>query len=96
MTEKGKIINRITEITNLYGRFGIADVEADSSPILFDKYGVTIFVEYFGYTKGIIRTYVNNGLDVHEEDVDYSDMPIETLKEILELAEKWKEISEDE
>lgn len=91
-TKKERLIERIRTIIEQDGSFTTADVMAQSSPV----------VKTMGKNSSMLaERFGKNGVDcdiyVHEtvtdsDTVEYEDMDVDVLEEILYLAEEWSVI----
>jgi len=93
LTKKERLINRIREIIKQDGAFSMADVEAQSSPVhkTIGK-NTSALVERCRLNDVDIQIYVHETA-TEEDEVEYKDLDIDTLEEILILAEDWSAIS---
>jgi hypothetical protein len=85
---KKKNIKRINKIIKEWGGFSIADVEADSSPLV-NSCGKTIQLAeifYDGYC--VVTTYVND-TETNTDDMFYTDLRKDTIADILILVEEY-------
>jgi hypothetical protein len=84
--QKRTIIKSIKRIIELHGEFCVADMEAESSPIInsFGKDNI-VLAERFGKTVTGV-TYVHD-TETDENDYEYDELSKDTLEEILYLAE---------
>jgi hypothetical protein len=99
LTEKDNIINEINDIIKEYGSFTVADVEADSTPFIEAKGKLTHLMEDFREDEGTVYVYDPHSYtseQIDEYDEFYEDMHITQLEYILELAQRWAEINEEE
>lgn len=99
ITHKQSIINEINYIVKEYGNFTVSDVEADSSPIVEAKGKLKHLMEDFKEQKGTVYVYdphSNTSEEIDEYDEFYEDMQITQLEYVLELAQRWAEINEEE
>lgn len=95
-SSKDLIIEKIKEILKEYGSFTIADVEADHSPSLETKGKLVHLGEEFEHGNAIIYVYdptSHSSDEIDKYDAFYSEFKEEQLEYILELAEKWVEMS---
>jgi hypothetical protein len=87
--EKQHVIDQINRFIELNGSFTTADVEASSSPLIGSaNKDQCILAERFykGYCFGM--EYVH-GHDIGGFDYDYEELELDTLYDILVLAEQW-------
>ncbi len=94
---KQNIIAEINEIIREYGSFTVADVEAESSPLLDTKGRLTHLAEHF--MDGTCVVYVYDPTSHSSDEIDsydefYEEFSEEQLEYILELAQKWAEENE--
>lgn len=98
-TKKELLIMEINEIIAEFGGFGVYDVEADHSPFINSKGRLSHLIEDFREGGGTVKVYdpsSHSSDEIDEYDVDYSEVKKSQLKYILELAQIWAEINEDE
>lgn len=87
--EKTDLIERITERIREYGSFNTGEVYADCSPCVNSMAGnVCQLAEQFFVDHIVAVTYVNDR-DEGSVDIPYSELSLETLKDIWGLAEQW-------
>lgn len=99
LTEKDILINEINDITKEHGEFTIADVDADHSPYVESKGRLTHLMEEFREGGGTVRVYDPTSYssdEIDEYDEFYEELEDEQLEYILELAQWWAEMNEDE
>lgn len=88
---KKKNIKRINKIIKEWGGFSIADIEAESSPLV-NSCGKTVqLAEIFDKDICTVTTYVNE-TETNQDDVAYTDLRKDTVAEILILAEEYDAI----
>jgi hypothetical protein len=100
-TTKDEIIEKINRIIKEYGNFTVADVEAESSPILESKGKLSHLAEEFMEGNCIVFVYdptSHSSDEIDKYDEFYEEFEENQLEYILELAEKWEEqnVEEDE
>lgn len=88
--KKQTIIKDIQRIIKEFGEFSTADIEAGSSPVV-NSFGKDSFelAERFSFSKVSVISYVHE-TEVDDRDVNYEDLSIEVLEEILTLAEDYE------
>ena len=93
--EKENIIKKIKTIIELYGSFGIGEVQSDCAPLINEMGNLVALGEYFDYnvTVYIYDPFISDAIDSYE--IAYEQLSIEVLKEILELAEQY-EVNQEE
>lgn len=88
-SEKDQVIRKIKNIIDEWGAFCIGDVQSESSPIINniskDRY---ILAEKFGLDSATGVEYID-GNEIDEYDYDYEDLDLDTLNDILEIAEEF-------
>jgi len=93
---KEEIIKNIKSIIEDYGSFTTADVMADSSPCVNSMKGATQLAESFYKDKVEAVTYeTRHDNEVGTEHIVYEDLDVDTLGQILKLAQDWKEQNEE-
>ena len=93
---KKELITEIKEIISEYGGFGIGEVQASYSPSVPNQKGnLTHLVEYFNQDDVDVEVY-NNEIEVDSYTLTYEELDQENLEYILELAQAYKEIQEEE
>lgn len=99
LTERELTIDAINDIIQEHGEFNIADVDADHSPYVESKGKLTHLMEEFREGGGTVRVYDPTSYssdEIDEYDEFYEELEDEQLDYILELAQRWAEINEDE
>jgi len=82
-------IQGIKNVINLYGSFGVADVEANSSPVVNSLGSSALLAENFNELGAEVNLY--NGDDLVSVDfIGYEKLPTDTLEEIYHLAQDWE------
>lgn len=91
-TKKERLIERIKTIIEQDGSFTTGDVEASSSPVYksFGKDSHALCERFYKHGVGV-DFYVHEFV-TDSEEVYYSDLDINTLEDILSLAEEWSVI----
>ena len=97
--KKAKIIIKINNIINEYGNFSTYDVEADCSPCHQSMGSLVALAEDFDENQADVTIYdpsshCSDGMETYP--VSYTDMSIDTLKDILRLAKDFKKLSKEE
>jgi hypothetical protein len=89
-TKKDIIISKIKKIIEDGGGFSVADVEHESSPVIA-SIGKDTFqlAERFGETGVEAITYVHETV-VNEDDIEYEDLSVGVLEEILNIVENYQ------
>jgi len=87
---KKEDISYIKRIIADYGSFSVGDLEGESSPIV-NSLGKDNFqlAERFSLDDVTVITYVHE-TEVDQNDVDYGDLPDDTISEIVRLAEDYE------
>ena len=95
MAKKDTLIKKIKAIIEDYGAFNTGDVEATSSPV-YTTMGKNscALIEGFGNKNVGITMYIHE-TETGSDSAVYEDLAVDTLEEILELAEQWKEKNEN-
>lgn len=89
--QKDKIINEIKSLIKEYGSFSIADIEDQSTPLVSTCTGVIELAELFNYNNVDTSVY-NNDVEIHNGVVEYEYLSTDTLCDILDLCNVWKNI----
>ena len=92
--KKATIITEIKAIIKTYGEFTTADVEAVSSPVIFNTKHTQTLAETFGQHKVTGVEYFKDE-EFNEDYYSYEQLTVPVLKEILYLANIHKENNED-
>lgn len=90
---KNSIIAQIKNLIDDYGIFGTNDVQASYSPTVKSRGNLYHLIDYFNKDSVEVCVYDDGNSVVDEYTLTYEELPITTLKYILELAEDWKEIN---
>jgi len=87
---KKEDISYIKRIIADYGSFSVGDLEGENSPIV-NSLGKDNFqlAERFSLDDVTVITYVHE-TEVDQNDVDYEDLPEDTISEIVRLAEDYE------
>ena len=94
---KKEVIEQIKEIISEYGGFGTGEVQASYSPSVPNQKGnLNHLIEYFEKDKVEVEVYGNWENSIDSYYLTYDDLDEETLEYILELAQAYKEIQEEE
>jgi hypothetical protein len=83
------IIERIKTIIKNHGEFTVADVVAESSPVISSLGNTHQLAEQFGHDKVTAVLYVND-TETDEDFISYYNLEYEVLEQILWLAEIWE------
>ena len=93
---KKELIIEIKEIISEYGGFGTGEVQASYSPSVPNQKGnLAHLVEYFNQDDVDVEVY-NDEIEVDSYTLTYEELDQENLEYILELAQAYKEIQEEE
>src|SRR5258708_15583721 len=88
-TKKQRLIEKILAIIAEHGSFSTADVQATSSPVVKTMgKDSCMLAERFGKNGVDCSIYVHE-TETETDTVDYEDLTVSTLEEILWLAEDW-------
>lgn len=90
MTTK-QTIQSIRGIIALHGFFSVADVEANSSPVISSLWHSALLAEAF-YEGGVEANLYSGDNLVDEDFIEYENLPTDTLDDILSLAQDWEAI----
>lgn len=88
---KKDLIIKIKKLIKENGSFTTADVYATSSPLISSTKKTYILAEKFYVNSCEGVSYVND-IEVDSDDYEYEDLTMNTLYEILSLAEEWDAI----
>ena len=92
---KKELITEIKEIISDYGSFGTGEVQASYSPSVPNQKGnLDHLIERFNLLDVEVDVY--DEVEVDNYTLTYDDLDEETLEYILELAQAYKEIQEEE
>ena len=93
---KKELITEIKEIISEYGGFGTGGVQASYSPSVPNQKGNLVHsVEYFNQDDVDVEVY-DDEIEVDNYTLTYEELDQENLEYILELAQAYKEIQEEE
>ena len=93
---KKELITEIKEIISEYGGFGTGEVQASYSPSVPNQKGNLVhLVEYFNQDDVDVEVY-DDEIEVDNYTLTYEELYEENLEYILELAQAYKEIQEEE
>ena len=93
---KKELITEIKEIISEYGGFGTGEVQASYSPSVPNQKGNLVhLVEYFNQDDVDVEVY-DDEIEVDSYTLTYEELDQENLEYILELAQAYKEIQEEE
>lgn len=88
-TEKEQAIDKIKTIIKEWGGFAISDLEFGAdSPIINQISDLTILAEKFGLDTCTGVTYQNE-IETDTDHFRYEDLDLDTLLDIVELADQW-------
>lgn len=87
--EKEKIIQKIQDIIKDYGSFSPYEVNQDNPVIKTMGKDHNQVAEKFNLHAVDAVSYVNE-IEVDEDEIDYQDLPVDVLEEILYIAEDYK------
>ena len=91
-TKKERLIERIRTIIEQDGNFTTADVMATSSPVVKTMgKNSCMLAERFNKHGADCEIYVHD-INTDSDTVEYEDMSMDVLEEILSLAEEWSAI----
>ena len=93
---KKELIIEIKEIISEYGGFGTGEVQASYSPSVPNQKGNLVhLVEYFNQDDVEVEVY-DDEIEVDSYTLTYEELDQENLEYILELAQAYKEIQDEE
>ena len=95
---KDSIIDDINNIVSEYGSFSVYDVDADHSPFINSRGRLTHLMEEFETDGGVVRVYdptSHSSDELDEYFENYSELDLNQLEYILELAQQFMEVNED-
>ena len=91
--EKQEVIDRIQDVLVNWGEFSIGEVDGeDVSPCVASHGNIVDLAEYFNDNGVGVEVYVPNGFSsdsIDSYDVDYKDLSLDILEEILMIAERY-------
>ena len=92
---KKELITEIKEIISEYGGFGTGEVQASYSPSVQNQKGnLDHLIERFNLLDVEVDVY-DDEVEVDNYTLTYDDLDEETLEYILELAQAYREIQEE-
>jgi hypothetical protein len=86
---KKSVIKRINKIIVKHGEFTIADVIAESSPVIQSLGNTHLLAEKFGEHKVTAVLYVYD-METNEDYIIYENLSLDVLNEIELLCEIWE------
>lgn len=93
---KKEVIEQIKEIISEYGGFGTGEVQASYSPSVPNQKGnLHHLIEYFNQDDVDVEVY-DDEVKIDSYSLTYEELDQESLEYILELAQAYKEIQEEE
>lgn len=93
---KKELITEIKEIISEYGSFTTGEIQASCSPSVPNQKGnLYHLIERFNLLDVEVDVY-DDEIEVDNYTLTYDELEIETLEYILELAQAYKEIQEEE
>ena len=93
---KKEVIEQIKEIISEYGSFSTGEVQASYSPSVPNQKGnLDHLIERFNLLDVEVDVY-DDEVEVDNYTLTYDDLDEETLEYILELAQAYKEIQDEE
>lgn len=87
--QRRTIIKKINAIISEYGNFTTADVQANSSPCISSKKGRNELIESFELNRAEVIVTDGQDEEIDRYTVEYKNLSIDILNEILYLAEDW-------
>ncbi len=87
-SKKAIVIKKIKNIIDEWGSFDVGEVEADCSPCVSSVGKLTVLAERFGDDVDVV-TYDKDGNEVDFNSLEYKELKLDVLEEILELAEHY-------
>lgn len=94
--KKDLIIQDISEVIARQGMFSIGEVEIESSPSLDTRGNLESFVEVFYLDHAIVVVYNRDYSMVDSYRLSYTDMPLNTLKEIRKVCLEYEQLQEED
>jgi hypothetical protein len=91
--EKQEIIDRIQDVLVKWGEFNIYDIDGEVRPCIASHGNMVDFGEYFNNTSVGIEVYNTKSKSsdaIDSYDLDYEDLDIDVLAEILIIAERYE------
>jgi hypothetical protein len=86
--KKKKLISKIQEVLVRWGEFAISDLDMVDTPVKSIIGRTSQLVERFNNQTVTVVTYINE-TEIDEEEIFYSDLNLELLEEILNIAEDY-------
>ena len=93
--KKQHIQQDIGSIISRYGIFDIGEVQGEVSPSIETRGNLTSLLEEFRQDHAIVVVYNNNYSIVDTYRLSYTDMPLDTLKEVQALCLQYEELQAD-
>lgn len=93
--DRNTLIQEILNIIDNYGGFTSTEVDAESSPLVADCGDVCHLAEEFYFDHVKVITY-HNGNEIDECQMGYEDLDDDCLESILELAQTWAALCQEE
>lgn len=94
--KKDLIIQDISEVIARQGMFSIGEVETASSPSLDTRGNLESFVGAFYLDHAIVVVYNRDYNMVDSYRLSYTDMPVDTLKEIRKICLEYEQLQEED
>jgi hypothetical protein len=89
--DKETIIRKIQAIIKEFGNFNTHDIQASCDINVLETGNLIHLASGFDYSKAEIQVYEDGGdNEIDEYDLNYWDMDIDTLTEVLEYANQWE------
>ena len=93
---KKEVIEQIKEIISEYGGFSTGEVQASYSPSVPNQKGNLVhLIDYFNQDNVDVEVY-DDEIEVDSYTLTYEELDQENLEYILELAQAYKEIQDEE
>jgi hypothetical protein len=89
-------IDEIKEVIKNYKDFGTGDVMAESSPSVDAPGNLTHLIEHFNENSVDVEVYGDWDNSVDNYSLSYEELSEEVIDEILNLAQEWQTICEEE
>ena len=93
--KKEHIIQDINHILYCYDMFDIGEVQGEVSPSIETRGNLVSLLEEFRQDHAIVVVYDSNYSIVDTYRLSYTDMPLDTLKEVRALCLQYEEIQAD-
>jgi len=87
--DKNELIEKIQDILDEYGAFNTAEVDAESSPCIYNDGGITVLAESFAADCITASTYNKDGLEIYSESKSYEELEHNVLCSIYQLCLDW-------